>query len=458
MRRRPRAHYQGAGILPIEEIVEITSAPVAGPLRRRRRSAFRLAIVLLCGSTGSGLAQQVLPVAQDDLRPGESLQDRFDRRGLIEPIVIGPFQVTALLQGDLGFNDNVFAQATGLKSDFFFDLGAKIHTNYQYGGFSAQLDTNLLDHQFVSLTTEDYWEGNGRLSLRDAPSQDFAYIYQGGVQRLAVPRTDPNPLDGRTPATYLLYDSNVGVAIGNGQRNLLTMTLGYDQTVFDNIPGLNGPIDATQRDRTEFLADLRFDHTFFGQQEVFFELRPNTRNYAQEFDSSGFRQSSNGGRADAGFTLDLASPLLLTVSGGWQQQDYADPRFGAIGEPDAKVDLNWSPTLLTHFDAQYIHEYAEDIDVETPINSPGYVRNEAILSLQHELRRDFLVTLMVSDDFRDLNHSPTRFDLIDIGPKVQYRFSDGLSAGFNLDHIQLSSNTTVHFTDDIGLFTLKQQF
>jgi hypothetical protein len=119
----------GLEILQIEDMGGITQAPAAGPLRWRR-SAFRLMIVLLCGGSVPTLAQQVLPVVQDDIRPGESLQDRFDRRGLIEPIVIGPFQVTALVQGDLGFNDNVFAQAAGQKSDFFFDLGARIRTNY----------------------------------------------------------------------------------------------------------------------------------------------------------------------------------------------------------------------------------------------------------------------------------------------------------------------------------------
>ncbi|MGB8841015.1 MAG: outer membrane beta-barrel protein [Aliidongia sp.] len=414
--------------------------------------------MVLLGSTLPGLAQQVLPAPTDELRPNELLQDRYDRRGQIPTIDAYPVQVTALADADLGFNDNIFAQSTGLKSDFFFDVGAKLHTNYQRDAFTAVLDTSVLDHQFVTLTTENFWEANARLSLHEALTDDFAYLFQGGVQRLAVPRTDPNPINGRTPATYLLFDALPGVSFGSGQGNLLTLSLGYDQTIFDNIQGLNGPVDATQRNRTEFLADLRLDHFFFGQQEVFVELRPDTRNYQQKFDSSGFLQSSNGGRADTGFVFDLNSLFLITVSGGWQQQDYAEPRFGAIGVPDATVDVRWSPTLLTQLDAKYIHEYAEDIDVNAPINSPGYTHNEGILALQHELRRDILLSLLVSDDFRDLERSPTRFNLVDVGPKVQYRLAEGISLALNYDHVQLSSNIATHYSDDIALFTVKKQF
>jgi hypothetical protein len=444
--------------LQIKDRIDVARRIHFSAARPLRKWVLGLGISVVLGAVAPASAQQVPPSPVDELRPNELLQDRYDRRGQIPTIDAFPFQVTALAAADLGFNDNVFAQPTGLKSDFYFDVGAKVHTNYQHEAFSAVLDTSVLDHQFVTLTTENFWEANARLTLHDTLSDDFGYLFQGGIQRLAVPRTDPNPINGRTPATYLLLDALPGVTIGSSQGNLITFSLGYDQTVFDNIQGLIGPVDATQRNRTEFLADFRLDHFFFGQQEAFVELRPNTRNYQQKFDSSGFLQASNGGRADAGFVFDLNSLFLITVSGGWQQQDYADARFGAIGVPDATVDVRWSPTLLTQLDAKFIHEYTEDIDVNAPINSPGYTHNQGILSIQHELRRDILLSLMVSDDFRDLERSPTRFNLVDIGPRAQYRLAEGVSLGFNYDHVQLNSNIATHYSDDIALFTVKKQF
>jgi len=413
-----------------------------------------LAVLLFLGSASSSLAQQLPSANQDDLQMNEPLQSRYDRRGLLERFYIGPFQVAAVTQADLGFNDNVFAQPSGQKSDFFVDLGGKLITTYRYDAFSAELDAYLLDHQYLSLTSEDYWEGNGRLSLREAPAPDFAYFLQSGIQRLAVPRTDPNPIDGRTPATYLLFDTLAGVTIGSGQRNLLTLSVGYDQTQFDSVEGLTGPIDTAERNRTEVFGDFRWDHVFFGQQKFFVELRPDTRNYAQDVDTAGFRQSSNGARLDTGMVFEPDGLFLITASTGYQQQDYADPRFGTIGEPDAVLDVQWSPTLLTQIDAKYVHEYAEDIDID----SPGYTRNEAIVTLSHELRRDILVTLLVSDDYRDLERSPRRFDVIDVGPRVQYRLADGVQLGFTYDHQQLNSNSTIRYGDDTALVTVKKTF
>jgi len=415
---------------------------------------------------------QLLPEVTDDIHMNEPLQARFDRRGLVEPIDIGPFQVALQTQFDFAFNDNIYAQSktpipgqpSGQKSDFFFDLGAKAITTYHYADFSAELDTYFLDHQFLRYTTENYWETNDTLNLREAPAPDFSYFLNTGLSRLAVPRTDPNPIDGKTPATYLLYTGIGGVTLGSGLRNLLTLSVGIDKSQFDQIQGLDGTIDATARNRTEVYGDFRLDHVFFGQQKVFVELRPNTRNYDQAIDPAGFKQASNGGRIDTGVQLEPDGDFLITVSTGWQQQEYADSRFGSIGEPDAQVEVQWSPTLLTQLDAKYIHEYAEDIEAEGEsldlggINSPGYTHDQAIFTVQHELRRDFLATLYVSDDYRELERSSRRYQVLDVGPRLQYRLPSEITLGFTYDREELHSNGPVNYGDDIAMITVKKQF
>ena len=433
-----------------------------------RRVSLSAALLTLLAAPGRAQTPQpqLLPEVTDDLHMNEPLQARFDRRGLIEPIQIGPFQLSLLTQFDFAFNDNIYAQTANQKSDFFFDLGLKAMTTYRYEDFSAELDTYFLDHQFLRYTTENFWETNDSLTLREAPRPDFSYFLTTGLARLAVPRTDPNPINGKTPATYLLYTGTGGVTIGSGLRNLLTLSVGIDKTEFDQIQGLNGLIDATARNRTEVFGDFRFDHVFFGQQKVFVELRPNTRNYDQAVDPAGFRQASNGGRIDTGVQLEPNGAFLITVATGWQQQEYNDPRFGSIGEPDATVEVQWSPTLLTQLDAKYIHEYSEDINAAgegTPfslggINSPGYTHDQAIFTLQHELRRDFLATMYVSDDYRELEGSPRRYQVLDIGPRLQYRLPSEVTLGFSYDREELHSNGPVNYGDDIAMFTVKKQF
>src|SRR5579859_1003303 len=135
---------------------------------------------------------QLLPELTDDLHMNEPLQSRFDRRGLIEPIQIGPFQMSLQAQFDFALNDNIYAQSANQKSDFFFDIGVKAITTYRHEDFTAELDTYFLDHQFLRYTAENYWETNNSLTLREAPAPDFSYFLNTGLSRLAVPRTDPN--------------------------------------------------------------------------------------------------------------------------------------------------------------------------------------------------------------------------------------------------------------------------
>lgn len=436
-----------------------------------RRAGLSAALLTLLAAPGQAQTPQpqLLPEVTDDLRMNEPLQARFDRRGLVEPIQIGPFQLSLLTQFDFAFNDNIYAQTSNQKSDFFFDIGAKAITTYHYEDFSAELDTYVLDHQFLRYTTENYWETNNTLALREAPAPDFSYFLNTGLSRLAVPRTDPNPLDGKNPATYLLYTGLGGVTLGSGQRNLLTLSVGFDKTQFDQIQPI--VLDAAQRNRTEVYGDFRLDHVFFGQQKVFVELRPNTRSYDQPINTAGFRQGSNGSRIDTGVQLEPDGAFLITVASGWQQQEYDDARFGSIGEPDATVEVQWSPTLMTQLDAKYIHEYAEDIEtfgggtIIVPgsaqlgnINSPGYTHDQAIFTVQHELRRDFLATMYVSDDYRELERSARRYQVLDIGPRLQYRLPSEVTLGFTYDREELHSNGPVNYGDDIAMITVKKQF
>ena len=79
-------------------------------------------------------------------------------------------------------------------------------------------------------------------------------------------------------------------------------------------------------------------------------------------------------RADVGADWDINAALLLNVETGYQHQAYDDPRFGTIGEPDAKLKLSWWPTLLTNVTLNGVHEYYEAFFIP----SPGAVRNKIV--------------------------------------------------------------------------------
>jgi len=419
-----------------------------------------IAALLAAGEPSSGMAQTAGPAEAvgntppDDIRPDEPLQDRFDRRITIPGTQIGAVSFQAQAVADLGFNDNVFAQGTGVKSDFFVDYGARFDADYHYDGFRANLSLNGQQRQYFSLSNEDFWQGGTRLQLSDQLGTDLGVFLDGGVQRLEVPRTDPNTINGFKPATYLLYDAETGTTIGSGDHNLVTLTTGYSQTIYDQSFGAEGQIITNDRDRQEIFGDARFDHTFFGSQKFFVEIRPDGRSFGRDVDASGFRRASNGVRTDTGFQLDLDSLFLVSLSGGYQTQSYVDPRFGQIDEPDLTAEILWSPTQLTQLDLKFLHEYYEDIFD----NSPGYVHNMTTVTLSHELRRDILVKLDTSYDERQLERSPRTFDILTSEARIDYEIARGITVGADYTNQNLTSNTTRTFDDNIVMLSFKKQF
>lgn len=390
----------------------------------------------------------------DDLRSDEPLLDRFNRRITIPGTQVGAVSFQAQAVADLGFNDNVFALQTGVKSDFFVDYGARFDADYHYDGFRANLSLNGQERSYLSLSNEDFWQGGTRLQLSDQLGRDLGVFLNGGVQRLSVPRSDPNTINGFKPATYLLYDAEAGTSIGNGAHNLVTLTTGYSQTIYDQSFGAQGLIITNDRNRQEIFGDVRFDHTFFGNQKFFVELRPDGRSFGRDIDASGFRRASNGVRSDTGIQLDLDSAFLVSLSTGYQTQSYADPRFGQIDEPDVTAEILWSPTQLTQLDLKYVHEYYEDIFFD----SPGYVHDMTSVTLSHELRRDILLKLGASYDDRQLERSVRHYDILTTEARADYEIARGITIGIDYVNQHLTSNTTRTFDDNIVMLSFKKQF
>ena len=390
----------------------------------------------------------------DDLREYETLQDRFDRRTTLPGTQIGPVSFQAQAVADLGFNDNLFAQDTDIKSDFFADYGLKLGADYHYEGFHANWSLNGVERHYFTKTNEDFWQGGTRLQLSDQLSPDFGVFLDGGVQRLAVPRTDPNTINGFKPATYLLYDVEAGTTIGDPSRNLFTVSAGYSQSIYDQSFGAQGLIITNDRDRREIFGDVRYDHVFFGSQKLFVEVRPDGRSFGRDIDSSGFRRASNGVRTDAGYQFDVNGLFLIQLSGGYQTQAYADPRYGTINEPDATAEVTWSPTWLTQVDFKYVHEYYEDIFFE----SPGYVHDMGTVTVSHELRRDLLLKLDVSYDDRALERSVRHYDILSSEAKIDYEIARGVTVGIDYTNQNLTSNTPRSFNDNIIMLSFKKQF
>ena len=208
--------------------------------------------------------------------------------------------------------------------------------------------------------------------------------------------------------------------------------------------GLNGPINTSQRNYHEVYVDGTLSHFVFGRQKLFAELRPNVRTYDHEFDQSGFRRSSNGGQATFGGILDLDSVFLVTLSSGIQVQSYDDPRFGTITEPNGTIKVSWWPTLITNVSLGFDHSYQEGFFS----TSPGAVRNFGIIQVDHELRRNLILSGSAAIEAIDVVNSNQNTNRKIGEAKLQYQLADGVSIA--LDY------TFIHQTAEGGLTPFDQ--
>jgi hypothetical protein len=398
----------------------------------------------------------------DTIIPGETLEGRLERRQLPIGAHLGAFWTKPELQLKKTLDNNIFATQSGRRADAITTVTGRLFVDYAYGSARLALDGYGAGHKYAVHSTEDAWEGMAHAIFDNEVHDDLHLVGDGYVKRLVSPRTDPTGLSGLRPTIYQVYEGIAGGLIGHAERNLLDISIRAGRTVYDSLIGLQGPIDTTDRNRTEVYGDANFAHSFFGQQRVYTRIQPNTRIYDRRLDANGFQRSSSGIRADLGGTLDLNSIIRLNLEVGYQLQNYDDPRFGSAGEPDVRVNASWWPTRLTMLSLGFLHEYYEAFYR----TSPGAVRNQIVVQVDHELRRRLLLTTAAKFERDDTVKVSTRIISELATLKLQYLFADGFSAAvdYSFAH-QTSAGATgqtttgaTNFDKSVVTFTLKKLF
>jgi hypothetical protein len=451
-------------------ISQTTSPPARDPANSCRHPTavfvtLSLLGVAICGLTTPAPAQiyerGTYESGLDTVVRGETLEGRLERRQLPIGAHLGAFWIRPELQLDEALDNNIFATQSGKRSDAITTLTGRFAADYAFDSNRLSFDGYGAGHKYATNPTEDAWEGAAHTIFDGEVHDDVHVVADGAVKRLVDPRTDPTGLSGLRPTTYLVYEGRAGALLGHADRNIIDTHIEAKRTVYDSLIGRLGPIDTTDRNRTEVSAEGNFAHRFFDQQRVYVKIRPDTRMYDRRFDDNGFQRSSSGIRANVGGTLDLNSIIVLNLESGYQFQNYDDPRFGSIGEPDITLSGSWWPTQLTMFSAKFTHEYYEAFF----ITSPGAVRNQVVLRVDHELRRRLLLTSAATFERDDTVKVPSRIvsELAEL--KLQYRFADGFAAvaGYTFAHqtstagAQTNTGST-NFDKSVVTLTLKKLF
>jgi hypothetical protein len=185
-------------------------------------------------------------------------------------------------------------------------------------------------------------------------------------------------------------------------------TAGVTETLSRWTLGLHGTIDREDYENG-FLADgtvvplASENYVDYGLQaraayaitpgfSPFVEVDVDTRKLDQSVDYLGYARNSNGVAGQLGSTFELSRILTGTLSGGYLERTYADPRLGTVNAPTFNSALVWAATPLTTLTLTGVTTVGQT----TVANASGELSRTVSLGVSHALLRNLTLTGLAS--------------------------------------------------------------
>lgn len=335
---------------------------------------------------------------------GETVVNR--PRPEVDPLgfPVGGFQAYGQLALTEVYDTNVFATPVDERSDYITVVSprAALLSDWTRHALNFWADADI--GRYWEYTKQDFndWRvaADGRLDV----TRNVQIFAGGEYAHLHQLRTSPDDTRGLEPTQYDKTSAFVRYRQRLGRFSFAPQAT-FERFEYDNVPAIrNGmlvSIDQQFRNRDEYSLDLRVGYELIQESnELFVRLRGIDRVYdqLQPFPlgplpgfPSEIDRSSTGYEADVGLDLDLGGITFGQVFVGYRQENYKSP-LPDIGTPTFGVSVDWNPTRLTTI----------NLNVERSINEvtqalySGYISTVGRLSIDHELRRDFLLNVNFS--------------------------------------------------------------
>ena len=293
---------------------------------------------------------------------------------------------------EIGANyiDNVFYLPDDLaESDSFATLKASLAMNSNWNRHAFNLLGSADLGYYREYDSENYKNyvlaADGRY---DVLRGSFATA-RAGYMKLTESRSSLDNRFGTTPTKYNY--SYLGAGYDHQPAKFRTLfTFDYGKLDYDNVTNIFGQeVDNHDRDRTLPKAILRFGYEYMPGRRLFIQGQVNRVNYDQKVDNSGQDRSSKGYKITAGMNFDLTHLLVGDIFVGFLEQNYPDYTTStSISDPLVGFHLTWFPTRLTTVHLNLDRNPEET----TEPNSPGYLSTAFSTAIEHELKRNIILT------------------------------------------------------------------
>ncbi len=326
----------------------------------------------------------------------ERARPEFDSKGLrLGAIVLRP-ELTA----EAGTDSNVFYQAASEQDDTVFALKPRLRAETDWVRHSLRAEAGLDDLRYSDNDSENHTDvfvrGEGRLDVRRG-----TYLTLGGGQeRLTEARGDPDsPGTAAKPIRLEIRAAYAG-AVHTFNRARVSLRLDRTNLNYKDAPLTGGGVaDQDQRDHTTTTATGRVEYAISPDTAVVAQVAANTRDYELQPPRAGFDRDSEGVSYLVGVNTDLTNLIRGELIAGYLYQDYDDPALETARGLALEANIAYFATPLTTL----TFKARRRIDETLTAAASSYAATEADLRIDHELRRNILLTAgvgMLNRDFQ----------------------------------------------------------
>lgn len=370
----------------------------------------------------------------------------------------GGFTLFPKLTTTLEHNDNIYAAKTGKQDDNVWhvnpELVAASNWNrhflsaYIRGGFNRYSDNSAEN-------SDDYGVGtDGRLDV----TRNALINAGASFNRSTEPRSSPNaPAAAKEPTQF---DTTAAYIGGSQEFNRLKLATRLDFTKinYDDTPKVGGGVvDQDYRDRNVTTLMARADYAVSPDTALFLEVTGNKRDYRQSKPVVALNRDSDGVQVLAGANFELGALTRGELGVGYIKQNYDDPAAKDLDGLGARAQVEWFPTELTTVTLTGTRTVEESGDPSIA----GYLSNNAVLKIDHELLRNVLLSANVStgkDEYKGIDRndknsgagiSATYLLNRNVGLALNYsyqkRSSSGLKSGAEFETNKVGATLTLQF-------------
>jgi hypothetical protein len=344
-------------------------------------------------------------------------------------VQLGSFWLFPRLEGNVEYNDNIYATTIGTVSDEVFRVKPSLVLQSNWSRHYLELYANATFNQYATHTTENTTDwifgSNGRLDI--VRGSDITFGASGA--RLTEPRTSAGtPTAAVSPVQYYLGAAYVG-AEHEVDRLKFTAKGTWNNYNYLNVPAVGGGvIDENFRDMTGWGAMGRADYAISPDTAAFVEIDGSWHDYRLPGAPGQPSRTSSGYEALAGVNFDITHTVRGEIGLGYLNQSFKSSFYQDVAGFGARAKVEWFPTQLTTVTAS-----ASRSEQDSAIaGAGGYLSTNLGLQVDHEFLRNLILSANGTygeDDYSGLSRTDHRYGF---GVNATYLLNRrvGVNAGY----------------------------